>query len=186
MVETVEEFAETYMRTKLDEMAEELGLDPTQYDTKREVAEAIVAAREKMKEAAVEAPPEAPKEEAKPPEKEVKEEEKPTEEVKEEEKPTEEEAKKEAKLPKAEVGKTGVIAKIGAINEFGEIMAENVKAQVAENEEAVRKIDTGVKEIQKGISEKEGVINTAVEMIHAGIKDQATENKKYVNDFYYG
>jgi len=53
-------------------------------------------------------------------------------------------------------------------------------------ENKTKEIDTGVKEIQKGISEKEGVINTVVEMIHDKIKQQTAENEEYVNDFYYG
>ena len=50
--EKVEELVETHLRRELDEIAEELGLDPSGYPNKRAVAEAIVMAqvrgREKM------------------------------------------------------------------------------------------------------------------------------------------
>ncbi len=103
------------------------------------------------------------------------------------------EFKEISKAAPEKIGKKGVYAKIKATEKFtGQLetsvrkLQSDTSTQVKENESAVRKIGVGVKEIQKGISEKADVVEEAVKRIHADVSKQVKENESAVRKINVG
>ncbi|MBU4284294.1 MAG: hypothetical protein KJ968_04235, partial [Nanoarchaeota archaeon] len=62
----------------------------------------------------------------------------------------------------------------------------SVKQKVAGIKAKIAEVNAGAKKIEAGIREQERVNATAVAKQQTNIKAQATENKDYVKDFYFG
>jgi len=185
MTETAEELAAEHTRRELEGMAEKLGIETLGIGTKTRLAEAIIKAKEKAGAKKIPKPKmEAP--------------------VKMQTKPR--------------IGKKGVLSKRAAIDDKAKEMQKGVRemhkgieAQIKENEEAVAKMDLGVKELQNAMDNKAKDLQKGVREMHKGIGAQIKENEEaaakmdlgvkelqndikefqdetanYIKDFYYG
>lgn len=101
----------------------------------------------------------------------------------------EEEKKVEKELPekkKSPVGKTGVMAKCAAIENFGKRMQSHVKDLQGEMKKVTERIEAGVAEIQKGVQAQVRENEEAVSKMGKNVKALENEIKSYTRDFYFG
>jgi len=153
----IEELVESQSRAELDEMAEALGLNSTDYPNKRSIAEAILKTREEQQER----------------ERIEREREARTQELKK--KMTEDTVK----------GKIAAI-KVTADNMQKSVKAlqSEIKKQMKENEQATAEFQAGVQELMNKYQAFTKELQSRVDAMQTSIKEQANENQEYVKDFY--
>ena len=156
----IEEMVTEFSRRQLNEIASGLGLNPNDYLNKREVAEAILEARDRKKAQIEEAIPGYT--------------------------PVEEVTKEVEKVSTDTVrGKIKAMEKKAAeIHAFAPVFQQSVQEQMKENMAAAAKIHAFGPVFQQSVQEQVKENEAAVTTFISGVKEQMKENKNFVKKFY--